>query len=403
MVQLSSRSSLSVPATRWSVIEKECYAIFHCVSKLSYYLTGKSFVILTDHNNLVWMQSSTVPKIVRMRIYLQQYTFKVAHIPGAKNEFADWLPRDFVNPELSLLVTGDECDQDQGGAEQVEPTSGQLSPDDVIRLVHNGRMGHFGVRRTWKALNKHVPGHGLSIQVVREFIDSCIWCQKLRSDMSDSLPPPIRAVDPDHPRVFCGYDTLFVSPADEEGFQYLHVFKLIPSRLVGLYPSKDLSADSLAEAMFRFFTTYGITEVIMTDPGSNINSQVVKTLLSWFGVRLRMSIVGRHESNYVERTNREVLRFRRALVHTDRLQNVWSKPHVICAIQFLLNEAVNRETGLSPFHYVFGSEDVRFLVLPSDDLVTSSGTFLRTLNGHLKLVREEAEGDQEGAREEKGF
>jgi hypothetical protein len=157
-----------------------------------------------------------------------------------------------------------------------------------------------------------------------------------------------------------------------------------------LYPAKDLSADSLAEAMFRFFTTYGISEVVMTDPGSNINSQVVKTLLAWFGIRLRMSIVGRHESNYVERTNGETLRFLTALVHTERVHKIWSKPHVLCMIQFLLNDAVNRETGLSPFHYVFGSNDVRFLNLPTGDIMASSQTFLGILNEHLRIVREEA-------------
>ena len=37
--------------------------------------------------------------------------------------------------------------------------------DEVIAKVHNARMGHFGVRRTWKALNTHVPGHGISVDL----------------------------------------------------------------------------------------------------------------------------------------------------------------------------------------------------------------------------------------------
>jgi hypothetical protein len=121
--------------------------------------------------------------------------------------------------------------------------------------------------------------------------------------MRDSLPPPVRAIRSDHPRVFCGYDTLYITPADQEGYQYIHVFKLLPSRLVGLYPAKDLTSESLALAMFQFFTTYGVTEVLISDPGSNIDSGVVRSLLTWFGTRLRMSLVGRHQSSGVERTN----------------------------------------------------------------------------------------------------
>ncbi len=127
----------------------------------------------------------------------------------------------------------------------------------------------------WDILESEERGrHAISCEAARDFVGNCIWCQKLQQDMADSLPPPIRGIDPDHPRVYCGYDTLYVSPADQEGYQYIHVFKLLPSRLVGLYPAKDLTAESLATAIFQFFTTYGVTEVIMTDPGSNINSRV---------------------------------------------------------------------------------------------------------------------------------
>jgi hypothetical protein len=372
------------------VIEKECFAIFYCVLKLTYYLTGKSFRILTDHNNLLWMQSSLIPKIVRMRIYLQQFSFTVSHIKGKENGFADWLSRDFVEPQLVFLSMLSEEQPVSSGSDSagVEETGDEVSR--AIRKVHNARMGHYGVRRTWNALNKHLPGHAIPIKAVRDFVEGCVWCQKLRKDMVDSLPAPVRALDQSFPRNYCGYDTLYVSPADEDGFQYIHVFKLLPSRIVGLFPSRDLSADSLAAAMFQFFVTYGVTEVIVTDPGANITSEVVGKLLAWFGVRLQLSLVGRHQSNYVERTNREVLRFLSALVHSERLIKVWSKPHVISCVQFLLNEAVNGETGVSPFEHMFGSLDASYFTLPTKELVGASGSFIRALNENLKAVREEA-------------
>lgn len=75
-----------------------------------------------------------------------------------------------------------------------------------------------------------------------------------------------------------------ITPTDKEGYSYLHVIKLFPSRIVGLYPAKDLTAESLATALFQFFLTYGICDVLISDPGSNIDSNVTKLLLSWFGV-----------------------------------------------------------------------------------------------------------------------
>ncbi len=92
---------LSEVARRWSVIEKECYGIFFAVFKLQYYLIGKCFTLLTDHNNVLWMHTSVVPKIVRMRMFLQSFHFDMAHIRGKDNEFADWCR----GKQLSDLLT----------------------------------------------------------------------------------------------------------------------------------------------------------------------------------------------------------------------------------------------------------------------------------------------------------
>jgi hypothetical protein len=334
-----------------------------------------------------------------MRIFLQSFEFKMAHIPGKENIFADYLSREQITTTISFLslLTSDSLGEDQVSDVDIEPIDSQLgnksirTVEEAIQVVHNSRMGHVGVRRTWKALNKYLPGHGISIQQVRDFVDECIWCQKLRLTMADSLSAPIRSIKPEHPRVFCGYDTLYITPADDDGYQYIHVFKMLPSRLVGLYPAKDLSSEGLASAMFQFFTTYGIMEVLVTDPGSNIDSAVINLLLQWFGVRLRMSLVGRHQSNMVERTNKEVLRFISDIVHCERLIKCWSKPHVISMVQFLLNEASNAETGISPFQYVFGTVDAKYLVLPdADGIAGKSSIYLKTLNHNLTVIREEA-------------
>jgi hypothetical protein len=165
--------------------------------------------------------------------------------------------------------------------------------------------------------------------------------------------------------------------------------KLMPSRVVGLYPSKDLTAESLALALFQFFITYGVVDVLVTDRGSNINSEVVKLLLEWFGVRLRMSFVHRHQSNGVERTHREVLRFLSMLVGDERLTDKWSKPHVIGVVQFLINSQISRETGVAPYRYLFGSVDEKWLRIPNlDESKQTSNRFLQALDGSIKDIRE---------------
>jgi hypothetical protein len=56
---------------------------------------------------------------------------------------------------------------------------------------------------------------------------------------------------------------------------------------------EDLMVESLALALFQFFITYGVVDVLVADPGSNINSEIQDLLLGWFVVRLQMSLVWR--------------------------------------------------------------------------------------------------------------
>lgn len=379
---------LSATAQRWSTIEKEAFAMFYAVSSLQYYLFLKKFTLLTDHNNLLWMESSLVPKIIRIRLFLQSYQFNLIHVKGKENVFADWLSRMYP----------DRPDELEHG--NVILTLQEQQPMDevsqMITKVHNGRMGHHGVQRTWLLLNRYFPGHNISVRLIQDFVSTCAWCQKVRATLNQSLQAPIRAIVAEHPRHLCGYDTLYVTPMDEDGFQYLHVFKMIPSRLVALYPAKDLSAEGLASAMYLFFATYGITEVLITDPGANINSDVVKKLLEWSGVRLRMSITGRHESNMVERSHRETLRFLSTLVNEERLKKVWSKPHIITTIQFILNSEVSKETSVSPYEYVFGSDDAKYFKLPATmDNCDAANQYICKLNDNLKHIRQIAKNVQE--------
>ncbi len=75
----------SGPATRWSTIEQEAFATYFGVRKLEYLLMYKSFVVETDHRNLVWMETSLVAKIIQWRIYLQGFNMTIRHIKGKDN------------------------------------------------------------------------------------------------------------------------------------------------------------------------------------------------------------------------------------------------------------------------------------------------------------------------------
>eukprot|EP01042_Synura_sphagnicola_P036332 gene36332-biopygen2425 len=51
---------------------------------------------------------------------------------------------------------------------------------EMFKEVHGGRKLHWGSRRTWQALNKRFPGHGISFRQIEDMVAKCPICQKDR-------------------------------------------------------------------------------------------------------------------------------------------------------------------------------------------------------------------------------
>jgi hypothetical protein len=106
IVALTSHK-FSKQALQWPTIEKEGFGMFKGVKDLDFLLSVKSFALQVDHNNLLWMEASTVPKIIRWRIFLQAYDFVLSHVPGKQNIVADWLSRIFTPEDAPKNCTED--------------------------------------------------------------------------------------------------------------------------------------------------------------------------------------------------------------------------------------------------------------------------------------------------------
>ena len=426
-------------AKGWSTIEQEGYGIFYAVRTLAYYLIGKEFVVETDHNNLLWMEASEVPKIVRWRIFLQSFNFKLKHISGKRNLIADWFSRTFPDENVEALLSSiaQEAQEDDTSHEdrralgvyhhwisglyseyildkEASPVQQEHAPVEeaqveeapvqdaagtegtqlsCLKAVHNGRVGHMGARVTWTRLNKQFPGHNISYQHVQEFVAACANCNKTRLGMRDALAPIIRTLKPPESRTAIGIDAVEITPHSEDGFTHINVVINLFTKFVALYPAKGVTALNLANSCWKHWCSYGHTDMIISDRGPDLKSAMFDQLTQYMGMRHAFSIADKH-ANGVERTIGEIVRHLRALVYDESInglkQDVFKDPSWLDSVQYILNSEVNSETGFTPFELTYGSEASKYMTLAKGQLADKPHARLSKLNANLVKLNEQS-------------
>ena len=407
-------------ATRWSVVEKEAYGNYFGIKAFDYLLQCKPFILETDHQNLLWIETSQVAKIIRWRIYMQGFNFKVRHIPGKQNKIADLLSRmhsihelydddisygDMLNMILPCIQADSQlldpcyCCSSICQLTAIQPISSHsnysdelhpiysVTPTTLLEKVHGGRHGHLGVRYTYRELNRQFPGHQIPIAFVMDYVSNCPICQKSRLAMVDKLEPITRHLVPSHIRAVVGADILTVTPPDEAGNQYLVVIVDHYLKFVQIYPTKSKDAISVATCLFTYYCNFGKFDALLSDPGSEFTADVCQHLHKWLGMDQQFSIVDRHTSNGVEATNREILRHLKALIYDERVLHQWSSPTILPIITYIINSTFSSEAGIIPMEGKFGTHNKTYHTLSQNTDPSHIGhKFIQLLDKNLKDI-----------------
>ena len=217
---------------RWSVPDKECYAIIYAFKKFEHYIRDRFFILRTDHKNLTYVDLENSGKVRRWKLLMQQYNFNIEYIKGEDNIPADafsrlmlrdgvpdslcrdsWQPIPEGNAQLTGVKRGRGDDDEPIHVSSIKAIHTTIARQDqnvppivdadlnddtttpkklstkiykLISKCHNSIIGHMGVEKTINKLHQLEEVKTLTEpwlymrRDVRYFIKMCPCCQKIQ-------------------------------------------------------------------------------------------------------------------------------------------------------------------------------------------------------------------------------
>ena len=404
----------SATAANWSVLEKELYALVFSLQKLDYYLRLRPFVAETDHSNILYLQQSLIPKLIRWKLFVHSYHLTLRHIPGKTNVVADALSRlyelvlkqaealqmnmlqvmgnsytEIATQEIAQMYDIDACEQ------QIYELVVQQEaiPINIWQACHVRAHGHRGAKRTYYELGRRYPDIKIPMEIIQQAVDACAICQKYKSDLYLALKTARHVLTAEHHRSQISVDVAGMEE-DEDGYDTCFVMVNHNTKLVYLYAAKGKEEMYAINAVLSYIGHYGLMEKIISDPGGEFTGQFTARLMQKLGITWDLSITDRPQSHGTERTVGRALEAVRILMAQDVAAGAnlaWSEPAVLATTSYLLNSEINEETGFTAFDLVFGQSECK-------DLPDISGTtgkrkleeYTTALQKHLDEIRQQA-------------
>jgi len=116
---------------RWSIFEKEAFAIFRTLKRFEYLLSRCEFILRTDHINLIYMNEHASRKVYAWKMWIQKFACIIEHMPGILNVVTDGgsrlaAPLKLNNISLNnVQVEGNECEEVGGSSTRSNTNSSQ--------------------------------------------------------------------------------------------------------------------------------------------------------------------------------------------------------------------------------------------------------------------------------------
>ena len=362
---------LSTTEQRYATFDRELLAIFLSVKHFKHLLEGRPFTIQTDHKPLthIFNMKNPSPRQQRQISFLSQFSCTIEYIAGKTNIIADCLSRIETcsithsplfdsailtkNPpsqadlhffkDKHVITDGIHFDTSIPGT--FRPILHENLRKEAFKAIHN--LHHPGASSTFEILHTKVIWPQMRADI-KLWVSECQLCQKHK--ISRYIKPPFQHFPTGNRFDIIHIDLVGPLPVDN-GFSYLLTMIDRKTRWFEAIPLKTITADNVAQHIIQeWFSRYGIPRSIITDRGTQFESQLFNSLSKTLGIsHFRTTAYHPQTNGMIERLHR-TLKTSLSILSTS---TSWTRvlPYVLLGWR----NTPSRTTGSSPAQLLFGT------------------------------------------------
>jgi transposase InsO family protein len=224
----------------------------------------------------------------------------------------------------------------------------------VLKLAHESIMsGHLGIKKTKDRIWKSFWWRDLNGSVTR-WVRSCDICQRTISKGRTSNVPLGKMPIIDTPFDRVAVDLIGpIVPASEKGNRYILTMVDYATRYPEAVALKDITAETVAEALVNMFSRVGIPREILSDQGGQFLSSVMKEVSRLLSMQQKVTTPYHPMCNGLVEKFNGTLKMMLKRMCSERPKD-WDR--YIGPILFAYREVPQESLGFSPFELLYGRE-----------------------------------------------